>query len=143
MTTIEYTRRFPVEQYGYEEFHAACQDAEELANVRLLVDTLIAERPESIPFEPPASDDGYYDEPPAKPVRAVQQGKPQNRQAANRRNQRGVACGVCGGETWDNRPKKRSGDMSDRAPDFKCKDKDGCGGAMWLTNDGEHGEWKQ
>ena len=40
-------------------------------------------------------------------------------------------CGFCGGDVWDNRENKRS----DKAPDFKCKDKD-CGGAAWIKKDG-------
>lgn len=40
------------------------------------------------------------------------------------------SCPKCGGETWDNRSKiaKYGGDgsWSDKAPPFKCKDRDGC-----------------
>jgi hypothetical protein len=32
-------------------------------------------------------------------------------------------CPKCGGEMYDNRPKKRSGEYNPKAPDFKCKDK--------------------
>ena len=32
-------------------------------------------------------------------------------------------CPICGGRMWDNRPKKASGAMNVKAPDFKCKDK--------------------
>jgi hypothetical protein len=37
---------------------------------------------------------------------------------------------------WDNREKKQSGGMKPKAPDLSCKDKDGCGKAIWL------GSWK-
>lgn len=44
------------------------------------------------------------------------------------------SCPTCSGSMWDNRPKKQSGDMNPKAPDFKCKDK-GCQGVIW-----KHGE---
>ena len=31
---------------------------------------------------------------------------------------------------WDNRPKKASGEMNPKAPDFKCKDNT-CQGVIW------------
>lgn len=37
------------------------------------------------------------------------------------------ACPDCGGAMWDNRDKK----TNPKAPDFKCKDKDGCGKGVW------------
>lgn len=43
-------------------------------------------------------------------------------------------CPTCGSTMWDNRPKKASGDMNPKAPDFKCKDKS-CQGVIW-----KHGE---
>ena len=43
-------------------------------------------------------------------------------------------CPTCSGLMWDNRPKKQSGDMNPKAPDFKCKDKS-CQGVIW-----KHGE---
>lgn len=39
-----------------------------------------------------------------------------------------IACPACGGEMWDN----RTGKKNPRAPDLKCKDKDGCDHAIWL-----------
>lgn len=39
-------------------------------------------------------------------------------------------CPTCSGSMWDNRPKKQSGDMNPKAPDFKCKDKN-CQGVIW------------
>ena len=45
-------------------------------------------------------------------------------------------CPDCGGEMWDNRPKKASGDYKPNAPDFSCKDKDGCGKKVWLDKKG-------
>ena len=44
------------------------------------------------------------------------------------------SCPTCSGSMWDNRPKKASGDMNPKAPDFKCKDKS-CQGVIW-----KHGE---
>lgn len=49
-----------------------------------------------------------------------------------------VPCGICGGPTWDNRENKRN----PRGPDFKCKDRDSCGAASWLDEDGLIGDWK-
>lgn len=37
-------------------------------------------------------------------------------------------CPDCGGGCWDNRETKKG-----NQPDFKCKDKNGCGWAGWLT----------
>ncbi len=39
-------------------------------------------------------------------------------------------CPVCAGPMWDNRPKKQSGAVNPKAPDFGCKDK-GCSGRVW------------
>lgn len=39
-------------------------------------------------------------------------------------------CPTCGTTMWDNRPKKQSGEMNPKAPDFKCKDKS-CQGVIW------------
>lgn len=44
------------------------------------------------------------------------------------------SCPTCSGTMWDNRPKKQSGDMNPKAPDFKCRDKS-CQGVIW-----KHGE---
>ena len=35
---------------------------------------------------------------------------------------------------WDNRAKKKSGDFSAKSPDYACKDKDGCGWALWTAD---------
>lgn len=40
------------------------------------------------------------------------------------------ACPECGGEMWDNRPKKASGLFKKNSPDFKCKNAD-CGSVIW------------
>lgn len=40
-------------------------------------------------------------------------------------------CPKCGGDMWDNREKKRSGRFKKNAPDFSCKNKDGCGYQLW------------
>jgi hypothetical protein len=44
-------------------------------------------------------------------------------------------CPICGGAMWDNRPKKASGAMNVKAPDFKCKDKT-CEGVIWPPRSG-------
>jgi|SRR3990167_3325325 len=49
-----------------------------------------------------------------------------------RRQQSAVECNACGGPTWDNRESKRN----PKAPDYKCKDKDGCDDAAWIQKDG-------
>lgn len=46
-------------------------------------------------------------------------------------------CGICGGAVYDNRASKRG-----NGPDFKCKDRDACGAAAWLQDDGTIGKWK-
>lgn len=45
-------------------------------------------------------------------------------------------CPTCGGQVWDNRPKKKDGSFSPKAPDFKCRDKD-CGGVIWRASEYE------
>ena len=40
-------------------------------------------------------------------------------------------CPQCGGEIWDNRAKKRAGDMKAAAPDYACKDKENCAWVQW------------
>jgi hypothetical protein len=39
-------------------------------------------------------------------------------------------CPVCAGDMWDNRPKKLSGAVNPKAPDFGCKNK-ACTGRVW------------
>lgn len=41
-----------------------------------------------------------------------------------------AVCPECGGEMWDNRAKKASGQYKANAPDFGCKDKN-CSGKIW------------
>jgi hypothetical protein len=41
-----------------------------------------------------------------------------------------IDCPKCGGPLWDNRGRKKS----PKAPDLKCKDKDGCDHAIWLVS---------
>ena len=43
-------------------------------------------------------------------------------------------CPKCGGAIYDNRAKKASGEFSPKSPDYACKDKDGCGWALWLDS---------
>lgn len=45
-----------------------------------------------------------------------------------------VRCPNCGGQMWDNRPKKATGEFNPAAPDFKCRDKS-CGGVIWPPKD--------
>ena len=47
---------------------------------------------------------------------------------------RGPACPVCAGDMWDNRPKKASGAVNPKAPDFGCKNKS-CSGRIWKITD--------
>ena len=42
-----------------------------------------------------------------------------------------MQCVKCGGEVWDNRQKKASGEFKSNGPDFSCKNKDGCGWVQW------------
>ena len=41
-----------------------------------------------------------------------------------------MQCNICGKDMWDNRPKKASGEINPKGPDFKCKDKS-CNGVVW------------
>lgn len=41
-----------------------------------------------------------------------------------------IPCPACGGEMWDNRTDKKN----PRAPDLKCKDREGCDHAIWLKS---------
>ncbi len=41
-------------------------------------------------------------------------------------------CPDCGGPMWDNRQTKKN----PKQPDFKCKDKDGCGKGVWVKAKG-------
>lgn len=43
-----------------------------------------------------------------------------------------MICPDCGSDCYDNRPKKESGKYKANAPDYACKDKDGCGKRIWL-----------
>lgn len=58
-----------------------------------------------------------------------QQSQPQ-RAPQQRAGSRDGGCPKCGGATWDNREKKRNGEMKPNAPDFKCRDQR-CGGVIW------------
>lgn len=46
------------------------------------------------------------------------------------------ACPECGGEMWDNRDKKASGQYSPKSPDAACKDKS-CKGRVWVIKSEE------
>lgn len=45
-----------------------------------------------------------------------------------------TSCPNCGGDMWDNRAKKASGEFNPAAPDFSCRDKS-CGGKIWPPKD--------
>ncbi len=47
-------------------------------------------------------------------------------------------CDFCGGPVWDNRDSKRNPSQ----PDYKCRDKESCGGAGWIQEDGTI-RWKE
>lgn len=42
-----------------------------------------------------------------------------------------MQCPKCGGDTWDNGPSKAQGKVKPNAPDFACKNKEGCGWKQW------------
>jgi len=46
------------------------------------------------------------------------------------------ACPECGGDMYDNRPQKKSGEFKPNSPDFKCKNKD-CNKAIWPKREGK------
>lgn len=46
-----------------------------------------------------------------------------------------MKCPKCDGPMWDNRESKRN----PKAPDFKCKDRDNCDGAIWLDSKKSNG----
>ena len=65
-----------------------------------------------------------------------QQRAPQSPQNAPERTQNAPngnapVCPKCAGSVWDNRAKKASGEISAKSPDFKCKDRENCDGAIW------------
>jgi hypothetical protein len=45
-------------------------------------------------------------------------------------------CPDCGGDLWDNRTTKRNA----KQPDFRCKDRDDCGAAIWLKKKETNGK---
>lgn len=77
----------------------------------------------------------------AQPQRAPQQRPtaPQNgaQAPAARPNGPKKPCPKCGGDMWDNRAKKASGEISEKSPDFKCKDRDNCDGVIWPPRPGQ------
>lgn len=68
--------------------------------------------------------------------RATGNGGPAPVQAARREEMEAPVCNFCGGAVWDNRADKRNGKTNQKAPDFKCKDKQNCGGAAWIKDGG-------
>lgn len=48
-------------------------------------------------------------------------------------------CPRCGGDLYDNRSKKASGQFKGKSPDFACKEKQDCGWAGWLPRDKANG----
>lgn len=79
-------------------------------------------------------DDGAAAMPAQRPqpeVRTYEQRPPEPRAAAPvAQGGHDPACPTCRGKMWDNREKKRAGEMSAKAPDFKCRDKE-CDGVIW------------
>jgi len=67
-----------------------------------------------------------------RPQAAPQQAPAPRPQAAPSSTPPGIdpVCPTCSGKMWDNRPKKASGEMNPKAPDFKCRDK-ACQGVIW------------
>jgi len=88
----------------------------------------------------PADDDGQEASghsagtpaPMPRPQSAPQQAPAPRPQAAPSSTPPGIdpVCPTCSGKMWDNRPKKASGEMNPKAPDFKCRDKS-CQGLIW------------
>lgn len=72
--------------------------------------------------------------------RAMAPVAPQEGQGAAQPKQAEVRCGVCGGPVWDNNAGK--GKTNPKAPDWTCKDKEGCWSRAWAKADGTPGEWK-
>ena len=64
-------------------------------------------------------------------------GEPHARPKAQPATEGEPACPDCGGRLWDDRQDKKS----PRAPDWKCRDKEGCGWALWL--DTAHSKLKE
>jgi len=46
-----------------------------------------------------------------------------------------MICPKCGGEAWDNGPSKAQGKVKPNAPDYACKNKEGCGWKQWPKKD--------
>lgn len=75
---------------------------------------------------------------PRTPPQQSQQRAPQSPQDAPERTQNAPngsthVCPKCAGSVWDNRAKKATGEISAKSPDFKCKDRENCDGAIWPT----------
>ena len=83
--------------------------------------------PDAIPFRPKQDDGVPFD------TAGGQYNGPAPSQRPQQASSLGPApqCGFCSGDVWDNRGNERS----EKAPQFKCKDKD-CGGAAWIKKDG-------
>lgn len=58
-------------------------------------------------------------------AKIVSEGPPQRTPSSS---SSGVQCPKCGGPVWDNRESK----LNARQPDYKCKKKGQCDGAIWL-----------
>lgn len=66
-----------------------------------------------------------------KPVQPAQQGSNGSQSTNGKTKAAYTKCPDCGGQIWDNRAKKASGQFSPKSPNFSCKDKDGCGWGDW------------
>ena len=113
--------------------------------------------PDDLPFE------GYEDEPQTQPV-TVATGPQEARQpsqrpavanGARRPVQRpaagAVKCGICGGAVYDEHKSNFWGNglakSGNAKPDWRCKDKDNCGGVAWDQYDKDNqyegiGDWQ-
>ncbi len=123
---IEYNRFFNRPDGGKSEHvKVICDSYEALETAIQTVNGLFTVDLGDIPFEEP---------PPRTPARPAP--------ASQREQARGMACGMCGGDTYDNRAKKAKGEYGATSPDFTCKDKSECNARMWLNKDGTEGDWK-
>lgn len=82
------------------------------------------QRPVDDPLPPGATEGEFRDLGPVGDVRPPGQAAPIPVSSPE------VTCKFCNGPCYDNRGDKRS----ESYPDFKCKNKDGCGGAGWLKD---------
>lgn len=155
---------FPIEERDggvgpKRHYKIMADDLESLAIDYLAVTTFEAEH--FSPVEDEVYEDGFLEEaaaddasysPPPQPVTPAQR-SPQARQAPQQRQAglgtrpqaSAVRCGICGGSVYDEHASK-FWDPSKNRPDWKCRDKDNCGGVAYDQYDGEAwvsiGDWR-